>query len=133
MPIGHRQLSMVGSQVYWSYADLTSALQTPKGPEVSGILAIAAGAGIATTLSWMRMRYLWFPLHPVGFLAANSWGMHINWASFFIGWLIVVPVTRYGGLPVYRRLLPLFFGLIVGDMLHEGIWGMVTWMTGGRM
>ena len=38
------------------------------------------------------------------------------------------------GLPVlYQRLLPVFFGLIVGDMLHEGVWGIVTWATGGRM
>jgi hypothetical protein len=133
MPIGNRNLNMVGSQVYWSYYDLSAALDTPKGPEAGGILAILAGAGIATALSWLRVRYLWFPLHPVGFLAANSWGMQINWASFLIGWLIVVSITRYGGLPVYRRLLPLFLGLIVGDMLHEGVWGMVTWATGGRM
>jgi hypothetical protein len=51
--------------------------------------------------------------------------------SFFLGWLFNVMFTRYGGLRAYRRVLPLFLGLIVGDMLHTGAWGMVTWATGG--
>ena len=76
-------------------------------------------------------RLVWFPLHPIGFIAANSWGMQINWVSFLVGWLIKVLVTRYGGLRVYNRLLPLFLGLIVGDALHSGLWGLVAWATGG--
>jgi len=132
MPVGHRMTSMVGSQIYWSYQDLVAASDAPTGPELSGILAIGSGALIAVLLSALRMRFLWFPLHPVGFLAANSWGMHINWGSFFIGWLLKTLITRYGGLRLYRRSLPLFLGFIMGEMLHAGLWGIITWLTGGR-
>lgn len=132
LPIGQRSTSMVGSQIYWSYQNLVATQTTATGPEWGGILAIGAGALVTLTLSILRMKLLWFPLHPVGYLAANSWGMHINWLSFFLGWLFNVLIIRYGGLAVYRRLLPLFLGLILGDMLHEGLWGMVTWATGGR-
>jgi hypothetical protein len=132
MPIGNRDVSMVGSQIYWSYSDLVSVHNEATGPDWGGIAAIATGGVVATALSVLRARFVWFPLHPVGYLAANSWGIHINWFSFFLGWLINMLVTRYGGLKIYRRLLPFFFGLIVGDMLHEGIWGVMAWITGGR-
>ena len=131
MPIGHRQLSMVGSQVYWSYANLNDAMSNPTGTDGRGLTAMGTGVAVVLALAALRTRFLWWPLHPIGYMAANSWGMHINWLSFFIGWLLNILITRYGGLTIYRRLLPLFFGLIVGDMLHEGLWGMVTWATGG--
>jgi hypothetical protein len=133
MPIGQRGTSMVGSQIYWSYQNMVAATDAPTGPQVGGLLALGAGGAVAGALSWLRTRFLWFPLHPVGYLAANSWGMHINWASFLLGWWVKVVVTRFGGLPLYRRVLPFFLGLIVGDMLHQGIWGLVAWATGGRM
>jgi len=132
MPIGQRTTSMVGSQIYWSYQNLVETFVAPTGPQWGGILAIGAGALIAMALSWLRMNFLWFPLHPVGFLAANSWGMHINWASFLIGWMLKSLIARYGGLSIYSRLLPLFLGLIAGDLLHQGLWGIVTWATGGQ-
>jgi hypothetical protein len=131
LPIGQRISSMVGSQIYYSYQDLVDAHSTAMGPDWRGIAAIGAGAGVTLLLAAMRGRFLWFPLHPVGYLAANCWGMHINWLSFFIGWLLNMLITRYGGLSLYRRLLPVFFGLIVGDMLHEGLWGIVRWAVGG--
>src|SRR3712207_7774386 len=48
---------------------------SPKGPEWGGILAISFGALVTVALSWARIQFLWFPLHPVGYLAANSWGI----------------------------------------------------------
>ncbi len=133
MAIGQRSTSMVGSQIYYSYQDLVDTHNTATGPDWRGIGAIAAGALITIALSSLRTRLLWFPLHPVGYLVANSWGIHINWFSFMAGWLLNVLITRYGGLKTYRALLPVFLGLIVGDMLHEVLWGVVTWATGGRM
>jgi hypothetical protein len=122
---------MVGNQIHWSYQSLMNAHDTPGGPELGGILAMGTGALIVIALSSLRTRFMGFPLHPIGFLAANSWGMQINWASFLLGWLLKVLITRYGGLRLYNLLLPLFLGLIVGDALHNGIWGLIAWATGG--
>lgn len=130
LPIGDRGRSMVGSQIYWSYQNILYAYDEATGPQWDGLLAIGVGGGVAAILSALRVRFLWFPLHPVGYLAANSWGMHINWASFLLGWLIKGLVTRYGGLSIYRRLLPLFLGFIMGDLLHQGAWGLVAWKLG---
>ena len=80
---------------------------------------MGVGALVTIALSTLRTQSAWFPLHPIGYLAANSWGMHINWASFFLGWLLKVLVTRYGGLKLYNRLLPLFLGFLVGHLLRK--------------
>jgi hypothetical protein len=40
-------------------------------------------------------------------------------------------VVRYGGLRLYRQTLPLAVGLIVGSMLNQGMWGLVTLFTRG--
>jgi hypothetical protein len=121
----------VGNQIHWSYQSLINAHNSPSGPDGGGILAMVTGALVVIGLSSLRSRFMAFPLHPIGFLAANSWGMQINWVAFFLGWLCKVLITRYGGLRLYNMLLPLFLGLIVGDALHSGLWGLVAWATGG--
>jgi hypothetical protein len=133
MPVGQRITSMVGSQIYWSYENLANTLQADTTTtDWRGVGAMGAGAAVTVALSALRARFLWFPLHPIGYLAGNSWGIHINWFSLFLGWLINVLLSKYGGLVIYRRVLPLFLGFIIGDMLHQGIWGLVAWGTGGR-
>jgi hypothetical protein len=131
MPIARPATSMVGTQIHWSYQSLMNAHDTPNGPELGGILAMGTGALVVIALSSLRTRFMGFPLHPIGFLAANSWGMQINWVSFLLGWLLKTLISRYGGLRVYNLLLPLFLGLIVGDALHNGLWGLIAWATGG--
>lgn len=76
MPIGHRQLSMVGSQVYWSYANLNDAMSNPTNTDWRGLMAMGTGAIVVLALAALRTRFLWWPLHPIGYMAANSWGMH---------------------------------------------------------
>jgi hypothetical protein len=126
MPIGHRQLSMVGSQVYWSYANLNDAMSNPTNTDWRGLSAMGTGAAVVVALAALRARFLWWPLHPIGYMAANSWGMHWNWGSFTLGWLIKALLLRYGGLRAFRAAVPFFIGLVVGDMLSEGLWGAIA-------
>jgi len=128
--MARRSTSMVGTQIHHAYAIIVEQHDAPTGPQWGGILAIGVGVLITIALSTLRTQLPWFPLHPIGYLAANSWGMHINWASFFLGWLIKVLVTRYGGLKVYNRLLPFFLGLLAGDALSNALWGLMAWLTG---
>ncbi len=76
--------------------------------------------GLLTTclLAFLRMRFLWWPFHPVGYAMANThtWGQ--TPMPFFLAWLIKGLVLRYGGMPLYRRSLPLFLGLILGDLVN---------------
>ena len=56
MPIGQRGTSMVGSQIYWSYQNLTTTMDNPTGTDWAGVTAM--GVGAAVTLALAALRYL---------------------------------------------------------------------------
>jgi hypothetical protein len=114
----------LASQVTWGAEAIPVALSEPSRLDARSVEGIAAGAIIAAALGWLRLRFLWWPLHPVGFLAANSWGMHWYSMPFFVGWLAKSLVTRYGGLRVYRKTVPLAVGLLVGDLVNQLVWAL---------
>ncbi len=93
--------------------------------DVSGLAAIAAGAAAAVVLGVMRLRFWWWPFHPVGYLAANTWGLQLWCTPFLLGWACKTIIIRYAGLRLYRRTIPLAVGLIVGDLLNSGLWGIL--------
>ncbi len=99
----------------------------------NAVAAIVAGGVIAVGLSMLRLAFWWWPLHPIGYLAATCWGMHTAWIPFFVGWLCKVLVVRFGGLKLYRRTLPIAVGLIVGDMVSQGFWLIVSLITRGAV
>ena len=94
--------------------------------------AVGAGFVIATLMGYLRQRIGWFSLHPLGYAVAPSWGMHQIWLPIFVGWLIKAVVTRYGGLRLYRRAVPMFLGLILGEMLVGGFWTLYGIVIGIR-
>jgi hypothetical protein len=108
-------------------------LQTPTPMEPNGLIMMAAGAVVAVVLGAMRLRFYWWPFHPIGYLAANCWGWSWYFTPFVLGWLGKVLVVRYGGLRLYRQTVPLAAGLIVGDIMNRLVWIVVTMVTQGRV
>jgi hypothetical protein len=108
-------------------------LTSPTPPDVNGIIGIAAGLVFAILLGSMRLRFWWWPFHPVGYIAANCYGMQWYYMPFFIGWACKTLVIRYGGLRLYRLTVPLAIGLIAGDLVNQGIWSVVAVATKGRV
>jgi len=83
------------------------------------------GGGIILLLSYLRTRLPWFPFHPMGFAMASSYGFHL-WGPFLAAWSAKTLILRFGGLPGYRRLMPLFLGVALGRYLFGGIiWGLL--------
>ena len=74
--------------------------------------------------------YLGVGLHPIGFLGASVSATHLLWFSMFLGWLSKSLALRYGGMPLFLRLLPLFLGLIVGDVVNAVVWIALGHTTG---
>lgn len=69
-----------------------------------------------------RSRLLWFPLHPIGFLMCLTYPMTTLWVSVFLGWACKGLITRFGGNDTYRKAMPLFLGLALGDVAMMLIW-----------
>ena len=88
------------------------------------------GASVMGLLMFMRQRFLWWPLHPLGFPVALTWPLRYDWFAIFIAWLAKSLVLRYGGVRLYRILLPFFLGLILGEFFISGFWSIVDGITG---
>ncbi len=108
----------------WAFQELSAWLTFSRKPEPAGFVYMAAGAGVLTFLGWMRLRFDWWPFHPVGYAIGNT--LQYGWFSFFLGWLMKVVAVRAGGLRFYRAVLPFCFGLILGDMVGNGLWAVLS-------
>ena len=81
-------------------------------------------------LTFMSQRFLWWPLHYIGFPIADTYVMQYAWFSIFIAWFIKSLILRYGGPLAYRRSIPFFIGLILGVMGATIIWTTVNILAG---
>ena len=88
------------------------------------------GAGIMGFLIFMTNRFLWWPLHYIGFPIADSLPIARGWFSIFLAWLIKTIVLKYGGVHVYKKLAPVFLGIIVGGVAGFGFLMIIIAVTG---
>ena len=75
-------------------------------------------------LAVMRMRFAWWPFHPVGYAVSGSWSMDQLWFPMFVSWLIKRTILRYGGAGSYRRAVPFFVGLVLGEFVVGCYWNL---------
>ena len=102
-------------------------LNFPTGPNYGTVSAMGMGFGIIGFLWVMKMRFLWWPFHPIGYvLGVSPAEMAYHWCPVFISWSVKLTILRYGGLQAYRRALPFFAGLILGDYTMGGIWSIIS-------
>ena len=118
----HRGLGSLDSWVHdavprWEFGDMVDQLQTQQGPDLMGIIAMLSGVLVVSALSLLQMNVAWWRLSPVGFLLQGGWGINaLIWANALVGWVIVNVIYRTGGLRLYQRLRPAFFGLFLGTI-----------------
>ncbi|MFP4026598.1 MAG: DUF6785 family protein [Candidatus Brocadiia bacterium] len=84
-----------------------------------------AGAGIFGAVFMVgvlavRMRFHWWPVHPIGFLVATTYMMGTMWLSFMIGWFIKTLVMYFGGGRGLRRARIFFLGIITMEAFWVG-------------
>jgi len=118
--------SMMGKT---SFDKLSSWLKVPTKPDAGGITGVGLGVAITMFLSYMRMRYVWWPFHPVGYCMATTWLSYETWMPFFIAWLAKICIIRGGGMKLYKRMLPLFLGLIAGDFMGGALTTLIGCFT----
>jgi hypothetical protein len=83
---------------------------------------MAGGAAATIFLSVMRLRYAWWPLHPIGYVFMMSWPMSHLWFSVLLGWLARTLALRFGGAKLYSAVQPAMMGLIIGEAVASLIW-----------
>ena len=104
---------------------MASMAHSRAGWDRAGVIAMLCGGGLTLLLAMLRMRLAVFPLHPVGYVLANTLTLNAFFVPFLLAWLVKVLVQRFGGNALYRRSLAFFVGLILGDIVTQAGWTIV--------
>ena len=104
---------------------LSDWIKNPTIFDPNRLFGVGAGALVVGILMTMRTQFLWWPFHPVGYVIAETGAMAWLWCPTFVGWLTKLVTLRYGGMGAYRRGIPLFIGLILGDYVVSSVWSIV--------
>jgi hypothetical protein len=102
---------------------LNNAVQNGLHPDLTHWGAVGVSAALVAGMFWLRARYIWFPFHPLGYCIGNELSWH--WMPFLIAWAVKLVVLRHGGLKLYRKTLPFFLGLVLGDYTLAGLWSLI--------
>ncbi|MDI9585162.1 MAG: hypothetical protein QM473_13145 [Acidobacteriota bacterium] len=101
---------------------LVNLLQKPTTMLLGDWMSLGLGAVTTWALFALRRQFIWWPLHPLGFVTWLSWPIDRYWVAVFIGWLLKTAVLRFGGFRTFRRLRPVAFGLVLGMNVIFTIW-----------
>jgi len=102
----------------------------PQPASLSYVTSLGVGAGVMLFLFFMRRAFLWWPFHPIGYAMGCTWPMLQLWFSIMIGWAVKTVILKLGGLKIYRKLLPAFLGLVLGEFTTAAVWVIVDMFTG---
>jgi hypothetical protein len=80
----------------------------------SGTTAIGVGFLFTVALTFLKLRFQWWPLHPVAYPIAPASTIQSMTLAILATWLFKAVLLRYGGLRAHRAALPFFLGLLVG-------------------
>lgn len=114
------------AQCRWTFDQLQVWMSTPQPPNRAEITVSLLAMAFTAFLMSMRRLFVWWLFHPAGYaLSLSYWNTSWYWFSIFIGWLIKFVLVRLGGLKFYRKAMPLFAGVAIGELTLGAIWSLI--------
>ena len=101
---------------------LSSWLVNPFPARWPQIAAYGVGFLFSLLLMFLRVNFIWWPFHPVGFAISSSWSMNCLWLPIFIAWLAKLVILRYGGFKMFQAAIPVALGLVLGEFIVGSLW-----------
>lgn len=117
----------------WSHGHLAlrpatfidSVTKDNKGSPLVNWISLAVGAVLTQGMMLARSRFTGFPFHPIGYLMCLTFAAQMFWFPIFLGWLSKTLITRFGGVDTYRKMIPAFLGLALGDVTMILFWHLI--------
>jgi len=104
---------------------LDSRIQNPTGAQPTDITFAIVGFMFTLFMLMMRVRFLWWHLHPVGYVISGRWGIGRILFPLIIASTAKWATLRFSGLKGYRKSIPFFLGLILGDFVLGSVWATI--------
>jgi len=119
------QGSMLMRFAVMSYRNLETHLTYPRAFDPMVILSVLTGFSATLFLMFLHMRFIWWKLHPVGYVISSSFSMNVCWFSIFVSCIFKYILLRSGGLRFLKKSRPFFLGLILGQFVMAGFWSIL--------
>ena len=117
VPIGH------DSGVF---RQLQGRLSNPGGTDIPAVGFMGTGFLFTFLLMALRMRFLWWPLHPAGYALSMNFGVDYIWSCLVFSSLIKWLVLKFGGVNLHRKTTKFLFGIILGEYCTGGFWSLIS-------
>jgi hypothetical protein len=88
------------------------------------------GGGIMLALMVLRGLFYWWPVHPLGFVVAESWCIKQLWFSFLLAWLTKALILKFGSGGMLRGARTFFLAVIITEIAVVGVSTIVSFITG---
>jgi hypothetical protein len=109
-----------------TYNFLSSWLTAPRTPDWRAISVMIAAFSASLGIYSIRARFIWFPLHPAGYVIGVAPGTtDAYWFTLLITTLIKWMLLKHGGIKAYRRAIPFFVGLVLGETVVGTFWALL--------
>ena len=117
-------------QGHYGFDELQGWLNVARPANTARAAGVGVGFLVVIGLGFLRTRFTWWPLHPIGYAVGSTDTMTWIWFPVLLGWLAKSLILRYGGVKVYRQALPFFIGLVLGDYAVSSLWALYFMATG---
>ncbi len=119
--------TLAGSQ---AFGRLESWLTAPLPVNYGEAYASGFGFLFTLALAYARRHIVNFPLHPLGYAVANSYGMYYLAFPIMIGSLCKGAIVHVAGLTGVRKATMFFFGLMLGEFVVGSTWTVIGLVFG---
>ncbi|NKB68431.1 MAG: hypothetical protein GKR89_15315 [Candidatus Latescibacteria bacterium] len=115
---------------------ITHNIKNPEPVHLAHLAFTGVGALLMGALTYIKGRFIGFPIHPIGMTLGLAHPLQTVWFSVFLAWLVKMLILKYGGALLYKRLRPFFLGLVLGAFGTAGVWlviDAIMGMSGNRL
>jgi len=87
------------------------------------------GMGEAAVLTFLKARFTWWPLHPI----AVAFPERRYAFCLFLAWIAKVTTLKFGGVALYRKSIPFWYGAICGYLAGIAVSSLIdaVWFPDG--
>jgi hypothetical protein len=117
----------------WAFEQADRMIKLPS-QSAEPYLGPAIFGGVLTWIvMFMRARFYWWPIHPIGLISISGWHAHRLWLPFFLGWLTKVSIMKLAGGQTLRDARYFFIALILTETFLGGVSALVSTVTHGSV
>jgi hypothetical protein len=110
-----------------AYNFLSSWLVQPKPTDWLAMTVLGLTFALNLGIMFLRARFVWCPLHPAGYVIGVAPGTtDIIWFPLMIAMIAKWIIFKQGGIKAYRRAMPFFIGLVLGEAVMGCFWPILS-------